>query len=295
MRSLLGLLTLALALPASAQDRTPLPEGVPVVTRAAWGGGPPVAPMIPQTPSALTIHHSGTPMRPERAPAETLRALYSFSTRRDTLGDGTIKEPWPDIPYHFYVSPNGAILEARDVAFEGDTNTRYDLSDQVLVVVEGNFEVETPTDAQMESLLALSEALAHQWGFGAASVAGHRDHAPGQTVCPGDALEARFDDVRAAVERGARHALDGTWSFAHTRGELVLTVGPDGRVSGMVDGAPVAYGRVDATGDALHVAFAAPTDAGLDVAHARLHGGQLEGATLASDGTLTPWTAVRLD
>ena len=306
MRLVLPALALALAAGAAAQDaadRSPLPEGVEVVSREAWGGGPPVAPMIPQTPVALTIHHSGTPSHPERAPAETLRALYAFSTERTELADGSTREPWADIPYHFYITPDGTILEARDVAVEGDTNTRYDLSDQVLVVVEGNFEEEVPTEAQMASLLALSEALARQWGFGPATVAGHRDHAPGQTVCPGDALEARFPEVRAAVARGARQSLAGAWTAdlrpapdaAPAPADLVLAVTEAGRLGGSLGGAEIVGGRIDAAWDALRFTFSTRAADGTSVTHGAVRGGRVEATTTAPDGALSVWTATRAE
>ena len=303
------LAVLAVALAASgraqtASERTPLPPGVEVVPREGWNGPPPAGPMIPQTPHLLTVHHSGTPQHPERTPAETVRALYDFSVSSDTLGDGRPKRPWPDVPYHFYISPDGTILEARDVAFEGDTNTRYDLSGHVLIVVEGNFEVETPTDAQMASLLALSEAVAAQWGFGPTSVGGHGDRAPGQTDCPGDALEARLGDVRDAVGRGALRSLAGAWSvdLRPTPGAdayaqpFVVEVGDDGALSGTFYGSEILDGRVNADWDALDFAFTTADGGGTYHHEGRVVGGHLEGTTYAPyRDLLAVWTASRTE
>ncbi len=304
MRALLFPLALLLALPAAAQDRTPLPAGVEIVSRDGWGGPPPVAPMIPQRPHALTIHHSGTPQKPDAEPAATLRALYDFSISDDTLGDGRRKEPWPDVPYHFYIAPDGSTLEARDVAYEGDTNTRYDLSNQALVVVEGNFEIEEPTAAQMASLLALSEALARQWGFGPTSVAGHGDRAPGQTVCPGDALEARFPEIREAVARGARQSLAGTWTVdlpltpnaAPDVRTLTVAVGEDGELAGTFGDAEIQSGQIDATQDGLHFGFTTSDSGGTSTTTGVVRGGRLEGTTVAPHrDLLAVWTATRAE
>lgn len=304
MRPRFVILALALmaAGSATAQERTPLPS-VPVVEREAWGGAPPVAPMIPQIPRALTIHHSGTPMHPERDPAETVRNLYAFSTRRDTLGDGRVKEPWPDIPYHFYIAPDGTTLETRDVAFEGDTNTRYNLSDQVLVVVEGNFEEETPTDAQLDALLVLSEALARQWGFGPTTVAGHRDRAPGQTVCPGDALEAQFPAIRRAVAEGARRALDGAWTADLRQTPdapavllpLTLSADPDGRLSGTMGDGEIADGQTNVEWDAVRFSFQTQGPDGPSLVQGAVRGGRIEATTTGPAGTLAVWTATRAE
>lgn len=289
---------------ASQTDRTPLPPGVDIVPREAWGGAAPVLPMILQTPRALTIHHSGALMNADRDPSETVRALYAFSISSDTLGDGRPKKPWADIPYHFYIAPDGSILEARDVAFLGDTNTRYDLSGQVQVVVEGNFDEEEPTGAQMASLLALSAALAEQWGFGPGTVAGHGDRAPEQTVCPGDALEARFPEVRDAVRASALRALEGTWSVklrASPDAEpylqpFVVRIGDDGALSGSFYGSEILDGRATADGDALRFALTTRDAGGAYQTQGRVVGGRLEGTTYAPHrDLLSVWTAVRAE
>ena len=294
-------LPLVLALAASAvaaqgPERTPLPPGVEVVARAEWGGADPAFALVPHVPRALTVHHTGAPMRPDRDPAATLRALYAFSVSADTLGNGSPKTPWADVPYHFYVAPDGAILEGRDVAFVGDTNTRYDLSGQVQVVVEGSFDREAPTAAQVASLLALSSALAERWGFGPAAVGGHGDRAPGQTVCPGGALSARLPEVRAAVRAGALRSLDGTWTVAADGGPprpLVVAVGEGGALSGTFGGTPIRDGRAVADGDALRFAFT--SGGGAAQTHGRVVGGALEGTTYDAGGRLTTWTATRAD
>ena len=302
--SALTALVLALVPAALAQGSTPLPPGVAVVSRAEWGGPPPVLAMIPQVPHALTIHHTATLQRPERDPAETLRALYDFSVSSDTLDDGRPKRPWADTPYHFYIVPDGTVLEARDVAYEGDTNTRYDLSGHVLIVVEGNFEEEEPTGAQMASLLTLSEAVAAQWGIGPEAVGGHGDRAAGQTACPGEALEARLGDVRAAVRRGALQSLAGTWTVdlrptpdAETYAQpFVVTVGADGALAGTFYGSEILDGHVNADWDALHFAFTTADGGGTYRHEGRVVGGHLEGTSYAPHREfLSVWTATRAD
>ncbi|MEM1117842.1 MAG: peptidoglycan recognition family protein [Bacteroidota bacterium] len=310
LRLLAALVVLATAsgLAASglaAQESTPLPPGVAVVSRAEWGGPPPALPMIPQVPHVLTVHHTATPQRPDRDPAETLQALYAFSVSDGPLGDGRPKRPWADVPYHFYIAPGGAILEARDVAFEGDTNTRYDLSGHVLIVLEGNFDVEQPTEAQLSSLFSLSEALAAQWGFGPEAVGGHADRAPGQTACPGDALEARLGDVRAAVRRGAFQSLSGAWTLdlrPIPDADVVtypfdVAVDADGALTGSFYGAEILDGRVNAEWNALHLAFTTSdraADGGILRHEARVVGGRLEGTTYAPHrDALWVWTATR--
>lgn len=204
MRSLLLLAALVLtscatSQPASANLRG-LPSDLPVLTRAEWGAAPAGSEMIPHTPTVITVHHTGTPAHPEQPTAEKILALQAFSQRADTLGDGTPKVAWADVPYHFYIGTDGLVAEGRDVRFEGDTNTRYDLTGHLQVVVEGNFEETEPTSEQLASLRALVVALADEWDIPADAIAGHGDRAEGQTVCPGEALKPFLPTLRAAVE-----------------------------------------------------------------------------------------------
>ena len=204
MTRLLSLLVAFVLLPSCLPSRTvprtlDLEPGTPFLSRADWGARPPTSDMVPQTPSRLTIHHTATPQQPDADPGQTLRNLQAFSQRADTLGDGRPKVAWADVPYHYYIVPNGTIVEARDPAFEGDSNTNYDLAGHVQVVLEGNFMEETPTPAQMRSLLALSRAIGERYRIGPEDVGGHGDRAGAQTLCPGDALEARLDEVRAVM------------------------------------------------------------------------------------------------
>ena len=196
-----GILLMLSSCGSSSQTSLDLPASIPYLSRADWNAKAPTFAMIPQTPAYLTIHHTATLQKPDADPAQTVRNLQAFSQREDTLGNGKPKVAWADVPYHYYIAPNGTVVEARDPAYEGDTNTNYDLAGHVHVVLEGNFMEETPTDAQMRSLLAVSAAIGRRYGIGPDEVGGHGDRAVDQTLCPGDALEARLDEVRAVMPR----------------------------------------------------------------------------------------------
>ncbi|MEM1054322.1 MAG: peptidoglycan recognition family protein [Bacteroidota bacterium] len=190
------------SMPSKVAATDTLP-GITLVSRREWGAQDPIGEMRPHTPVALTIHHTATPQAPDRDPRGTLRNLQRFSISSDTLDDGRPKLPWPDVPYHYYIAPDGTIVEGRDVRFEGDTNTGYDLTGQVQVVVEGNFMAEEPTAEQVASLVRLAGALSTRWGIPPSRVMGHRDHEGRvETSCPGDALAVHFPAVLAAMTGG---------------------------------------------------------------------------------------------
>ena len=176
-----------------------VPRDVPFVTRYEWGAAEPVAAMKPHVPQRITIHHTAGRQAPARSAAEKMRALQAFSQREDSLDDGRRKPAWPDVPYHFYVAVDGTVVEGRDLGFAGDSNTPYDPTGHLLVVLEGNFEEEDVTPAQRASLYRLVWSLARRWKIPADQIRGHRDFA--QTLCPGERLYGDLAALRNFVAR----------------------------------------------------------------------------------------------
>jgi hypothetical protein len=195
-----GLMLLAgcVATPERAPQRKAGVQPPVIVTRAEWGAKPPVAAMKEQQPQQITIHHTATPQKPERTLEQKLQGLQQFSQSEGKLASGKTKPPWPDVPYHYYIDVSGRVGEGREVKFVGDTNTEYDPTGHALVVLEGNFEVEQPTPAQMESLKKTLAWLAARYGVKPAQIQAHNDFA--QTLCPGKNLKALLPELRAAVE-----------------------------------------------------------------------------------------------
>lgn len=169
----------------------------PLLTRADWQAKPPVAEMKRHTPTRITIHHTATKQKPDRKLADKLRALQEFSQKEGKLGSGKAKPAWPDVPYHYYVDCSGAIGEGRVVECVGDTNTEYDPTGHALVVLEGNFEEEEMTPAQLESLRQITVWLAKQWKVPPEEIKGHKDFA--RTACPGRRLHAWLPELRRQV------------------------------------------------------------------------------------------------
>jgi len=91
----------------------------------------------------------------------------------------------------------GAVGEGRAIEFAGDTNTEYDPTGHALVVLEGNFEEEEMTEAQLETLLHITTWLARKWNVPPDEIGGHKDHA--RTACPGQSLYAYLPELRRQV------------------------------------------------------------------------------------------------
>lgn len=154
----------------------------------------------------ITIHHTGTPQRPDLTTVQKIKNLQLFSQREDKLADGRTKPQWADVPYHYYIGVDGQIAVGRDDRFAGDTNTEYDPAGHLLVVVEGNFENEVVNPAQWKSLLQVVGWLAQREGIPTADIQSHRDYA--KTDCPGADLYRRLDDLRWTILL-RRHGLAG--------------------------------------------------------------------------------------
>lgn len=173
----------------------------PIVTREEWGAKLPLPLDSLRTHKIthITIHHTGVDSNPKRSLEDKLRGLQAFSQRDDKLADGRTKPAWPDIPYHYYISMDGRIGEGRRSRYVGDTNTEYDPTGHLLIVVEGNFEIEKPTDAELKSLEQMVRWAAERWHVKAANIQGHGDYA--KTDCPGKNLKPEVVRLRELLTK----------------------------------------------------------------------------------------------
>jgi hypothetical protein len=169
-----------------------------IVSREEWGAKPVLATAKRHTISRITVHHGGVPANPDRTLQDKLRGLQAWSQRDDKLASGKTKPAWPDIPYHFYIDVKGEIGEARPVQFAGDTNTEYNPTGHLLIVLEGDFDKAQVPDVQWESLKKLALWTAWSWKVPAIRIEGHDDHSS-QTSCPGANLKPRLPELRVWV------------------------------------------------------------------------------------------------
>lgn len=193
----LALLAVLAALDASAQ-RAARPDIVP---REEWGAKPAnTALMKPQVPREIVIHHTSVRQQPKLTLAQKLRGLQSFSQSAGTV-NGRPKPAWGDVPYHFYIDLTGRIGEGRDIDYAGDTNTKYNTANRIQIVLEGHFDREEPTPAQLQSLDKLVLWLAAKYRVPAAKISGHNDHVP--TDCPGRNLKSYLPLLQFKVSKAS--------------------------------------------------------------------------------------------
>ncbi len=183
---------LARALELSTVAVEPRPYSVEVVPREAWGAADPRGDFEPHDIDQITIHHAGD-LAGTTGPAQ----FRSWQSWHFYLG-------WPDLAYHFIVGRDGNVYEGRPHTAAGDTATAYDPAGHFLIVVEGNFDEDTPTAEQLELTAQLAAWASLQFDAPLDSLSGHRDHAA--TSCPGDNLYSNIHDGSLAAR--AREILD---------------------------------------------------------------------------------------
>jgi hypothetical protein len=150
-------------------------------------------------PTRLTIHHTGTQMRFDRTLEAKIKSLQEFSQRDDSLDSGKKKPAWADVPYHYYISVDGRVAEGREWKYVGDSNTPYDPTGHLLVVIEGSFDKDTLTTAQNRTLDSLIPALAKHFHIASRALASHRDYA--ETSCPGNNVYSQLPRWRAMIDK----------------------------------------------------------------------------------------------
>ena len=167
-------------------DETPKVAKPAMVTPAEWKSEPqPIPDSRKHTPKFVTIHHGGVDWKPGRDPVTFVKSLQQY---------GQKEKNWPDVPYHFMVAPDGRIFECRSMAYEPESNTKYDLQGHIGVELMGNFESQRPSEAQLKSTVTLVAWLCQELKIDTSQIAGHRDRAMKQTVCPGKDFYRYLDD-----------------------------------------------------------------------------------------------------
>lgn len=170
------MLVLAGCLAAFAQTTTQ-PTSLVIVSREQWGSKPlPMDESKRHVPRLITIHHEGVLWKVGTDDAQRLR---------NTQGWGQREKNWPDLPYHYVIAPDGTVYEGRDVNFQPESNTKYSLDGVLNIELLGNFEEQRVDVRQLRSLVSLIAKLCVELKLDPATIRGHKDAAPDQTVCPG--------------------------------------------------------------------------------------------------------------
>ncbi|MBN2505609.1 MAG: N-acetylmuramoyl-L-alanine amidase [Verrucomicrobia bacterium] len=137
----------------------------------------------------IVLHHSGTP-------SATMRAMDNYHRNTRHMENG--------LAYHFVIG-NGKGIQDGDIEvtrrWTRQLNGGHLASDKLNAVslgicLVGNFDQTPPTPRQMDSLVALVEALRRRCNLRVSAVKTHQQIHPGHTRCPG-----RLFDMNKLVKR----------------------------------------------------------------------------------------------
>ena len=124
----------------------------------------------------IVIHHTASTAK------ETVEQIHNFHINNNG---------WAGIGYHFYIRKDGTIYKGRDEKYAGAHCENYN-SVSLGICLEGNFEIEKPTDNQLKSLSELLQHLKQKYGN--VQVVGHRDL--NATACPGKNLYSKLEILK---------------------------------------------------------------------------------------------------
>jgi len=150
----------------------------------------------------MAIHHTVTPTTSNGSYEARIRQIQSY--HMDALG-------WCDIGYHFVVSANGQVWEAREAQYQGAHVANHNQGN-IGVSFVGCFNASgcddmtpnIPPEDMLRGAGALIGSLSQHYDIAVDSetVKGHLDFDGAQTSCPGSYLYDRLDDLRDMAVSG---------------------------------------------------------------------------------------------
>ncbi len=177
------------------------------------------------TKTRMAVHHTVTMAMGD--PAARVRGIQNF--HMDTRG-------WCDIGYHFLLTIDGTIWEARPLEYMGAHVFAHNAGN-IGVSFVGCFDSGHPDCAPLQPNIppaamidAGSQLITRLGGLydiplTPDRVMGHRDHDGASTVCPGDDLHAMLDELRSGGEGARYSAMYVDQSFPLASQEFVLAPG----------------------------------------------------------------------
>lgn len=138
-----------------------------VKSKSEWGGKVPTQALIGNPkPNTIVVHHTA-------GSSDTPQSIESFHMSK-----------WSDIAYHFIIAKNGTIYQGR---YGGPTvmgaHAKGANSGSVGIVMVGNYENESPTQASIASLEKLVRSLKQKYNANTVTI--HKKVGSTSTACPG--------------------------------------------------------------------------------------------------------------
>lgn len=163
-----------------------------IIPRSQWAKATPMLSRINPMRgiNRITIHHEGAAGAPVyfadvRTTAARLETIRRSHLDRMTAGD---------IGYHFIIDRAGRVWEGRDLAYQG-AHVKDNNEHNIGVMVLGNFDIQSPSTAQLDILATTIRALRRQYRVSGRAIHTHQELKP--TACPGKGLQPKIVAMRA--------------------------------------------------------------------------------------------------
>ncbi|MGQ0627871.1 MAG: peptidoglycan recognition protein family protein [Phycisphaerales bacterium] len=142
----------------------------------------------------ITIHHEGSTLFDATDGAAVAKRIESI--RLAHLSRRTKGEAWADIGYHYLVDAAGVVWEGRPLRYQGAHVEDFN-EHNLGVVCLGNFDRQTPTADQANTLQRFIAEQMRRYGIASARVRTHRECPGAATRCPGENLQRTVSGFRS--------------------------------------------------------------------------------------------------
>lgn len=178
--------------PSAPAVVNPAPAALPsgVIARSRWAKAPPdysdMERMLPV--KYVTIHHDAlSPFLATDAATSEARLELIRSAHRN--------KRWADIGYHYVIDRAGRVYEARPVTWQG-AHVKDHNEGNIGVLCMGNFEVQSPSEQQLNALVNYVQTLRQKYKVNTKAVLTHREWRGAQTLCPGVNMQRKVATMR---------------------------------------------------------------------------------------------------
>ncbi len=169
---------------------TPVPIGpIRAIPRQRWATQPPIQGRLNgmSRVQRITVHHEGwTPIWFDDATTTAQRLELIRQSHLERLHAG-------DIGYHLVVDRAGRLWQGRDLRYQGAHVRNHNLGN-IGIMCLGNFDLQRPSDPQIETLRQTIARLMKQNRIPLANVHTHQELNP--TMCPGKSLQSPMVALR---------------------------------------------------------------------------------------------------
>lgn len=170
---------------------TPTAGGIDAIARSRWARtGPVMSRINPMSGiQRITMHHEGSTTfwaSDYNTTATRIESIRGYHVGERRFGD---------IGYHYVIDRAGRVWEGRDLRYQG-AHVSQQNEHNLGVMCLGNFNKQSPTDAQLATLRKTVAALAAKYHVPRSRIYTHRELGP--TSCPGSVMQPRIAAMRSS-------------------------------------------------------------------------------------------------